>query len=105
MGTVIVAHQFRSAQYAIAPYGTRQSSANYSALLLCQHRHWDARNLHVDRAQLVPAGKVEGFPVGAAEADIGRGGICSFLSSAEDRPVFRYSPGPQIRQKPEGRGE
>jgi hypothetical protein len=25
--------------------------------------------------RLVPAGEVEGFPVGAAEADIGRGGI------------------------------
>src|SRR5437870_2662922 len=60
MCTVILAHQFRRAQYVMAPYGTRQSSAKYSALLLCRLRHWDARNLHVHRAQLVPAGKVEG---------------------------------------------
>src|SRR6516165_9900926 len=32
---------------------------------------WD---LHIDRAQMIAAGEIKGFPVGAAKGQIGRGG-------------------------------
>src|SRR5215467_15618114 len=34
----------------------------------------DTRNFHIDRAQVVSAGEIEGFPVGPAKGEVGRGG-------------------------------
>src|SRR6476646_8234662 len=36
-------------------------------------RHRNAGDLHLDRAEVVAAGEIEGLPVVAAEGDIGRG--------------------------------
>src|SRR6267142_583298 len=36
------------------------------------YRHRDAGDFHLDRTEVVPAGEIQGFPVVAAEGNVGR---------------------------------
>src|SRR6266702_700941 len=58
---------------AIGPPNAARAAERPQLFLL--HRHRDAGNLQVDRAQGAPAGEVERSPVVAAERDIGGRGL------------------------------
>src|SRR5205814_4224633 len=56
-------------------------------------RHWETRDFQVDAPEVVAAGKVKGFPVVAAEGDVG-GGRSAVDDTAELLAVPVHDPDP-----------